>query len=57
MAGRPAIVELSPRPLSDAELVARMFRTLRRVRSLISSAHRFLGSNEAAIASCRRTDS
>lgn len=118
MAGRPAIVELKPTPLPDAELVARMFRTLgdatrlrivellisegelhqmeivrrlgasqarvsehlacltwcgfvsartegrrtlyrvsdRRVRSLVSSAHRFLGSNEAAIASCRRVD-
>ncbi len=116
MAGRPAIMELDPRPLPDAELVARMFRTLgeatrlrivellidegelhqmelvrrlgasqarvsdhlacltwcgfvdartegrktlyrvadKRVRSLISSAHRFLGSNEAAMASCRR---
>lgn len=28
----------------------------KRVRSLISSAHRFLASSEAAIASCRRID-
>jgi len=114
--GRPAILELKSTPLSDAELVARMFRTLgdatrlrivellieegefhqmeivrrlgasqarvsdhlacltwcgfvgsrsegrktlyrvadKRVRSLVTSAHRFLDSNEAAIASCRR---
>ncbi|MGI8519409.1 MAG: ArsR/SmtB family transcription factor [Actinomycetota bacterium] len=118
MAGRPAIIEPKPTPLSDSELVARMFRTLgdatrlrivellieqgelhqmeivrrlgasqarvsehlacltwcgfvasrsegrktlycvvdKRVRSLVSSAHRFLDSNEAAIASCRRVD-
>jgi DNA-binding transcriptional ArsR family regulator len=116
MAGRSRIVELKPKPLPDAELVARMFRTLgdatrlrivellieegelhqmeivrrlgasqarvsehlacltwcgfvasrregrktlyrvadKRVRSLVSSAHRFLDSNQAAIASCRR---
>ncbi len=116
MAGRPAIIELNPRPLPDAEVVARMFRTLtdathlrivellidedqlhqidivrrlrasqgrvsehlasltccdfvatrsegrktlyrvadERVRSLFSAAHGFLGSNEAAIANCRR---
>ncbi len=28
MAGSPAIIELNPRPLPDAEVVARMFRTL-----------------------------
>jgi len=118
VAGRSGIVELKPTPLPDAELVARMFRTLgdatrlrivellieedelhqmaivrclgasqarvsehlacltwcgflasrregrktlyrvvdKRVRSLVSSAHRFLDSNEAAIASCRRVD-
>lgn len=28
MAGRPAILELIPRPLPEAELVARLFRTL-----------------------------
>lgn len=30
--------------------------TDKRVRSLVASAHRFLSSNESAIASCRRTD-
>ena len=116
MAGRSAILELKSTPLSDAELVARMFRTLgdatrlrivellieegelyqmeivrrlgasqgrvsehlacltwcgfvasrsggrktlyrvaeKRVHNLVSSAHRFLDSNQAAIASCRR---
>ena len=28
MAGRPAILELDPRPLPEGELVARLFRTL-----------------------------
>lgn len=28
MAGRPAILELIPKPLTEAELVARLFRTL-----------------------------
>jgi len=118
MVGRPAIVELTSVALPDAELVARLFRTLgdatrlrvvellieqgelhqmeivrrldasqarvsehltcliwcgfvstrtegrrtfdrvtdKRVRSLISSAHRFLSGNQAAIASCRKVD-
>jgi DNA-binding transcriptional ArsR family regulator len=116
--GRPAIVELRATPLPEAELVARLFRTLgdatrlrivellidegelhqmeivrrlkasqarvsehlacltwcgfvetraegrkrlyrvadKRVRFIISAAHRFLDDNEAAIASCRRVD-
>lgn len=115
VSGRPAILELIPTPLPEAELVARLFRTLgdatrlrivellidegelhqmeivrrlgasqarvsehlacltwcgfvetrtegrktlyrvsdRRVRSLLTGAHRFLHDNEAAIASCR----